>query len=66
VHRHLDDVEGGSQYGALTLVLRRRRLTAIKPLLRSPLSLREKLILYKTYIRPVMTYAYAVWAFIPK
>ena len=44
-----------------------RSLTAIKPLLRSPLSLKAKLLLlYKTYIRPVMTYASPAWAFIPK
>ena len=30
------------------------------------LPLRTKLLLFKTYIRPVMTYAAPAWAFIPK
>ena len=43
-----------------------RSLAAMTPLLRSPLSLKVKLLLYKTYIRPVMTYTSPVCAFISK
>ena len=43
-----------------------RSLTAIKPLLRSPLFLKAKLTLYKSYIRPVMNYDFPSWAFISK
>ena len=43
-----------------------RTLTVVRPLVRSSLSIKEKLLLYKTYIRSVMTYAAPVWAFIPK
>ena len=38
----------------------------MKPILRSSLSIKAKLLLYKSYIWPVMTYAATVWAFIPK
>ena len=38
----------------------------ISVLLHSPISLKAKFSLCKTYIRPVMTYASPVWAFIPK
>ena len=41
-------------------------LTALSPLLRSSLPSRTKLLLYKTYIRPTMTYAAPAWAFITK
>ena len=41
-------------------------LTALLPLLRSSLSSRSKLLIYKTYIRPMMTYAAPAWAFISK
>ena len=41
-------------------------LTALSPLLRSSLSSRAKLLIYKTYIRPTMTYAAPAWGFIPK
>jgi hypothetical protein len=38
-------------------------LTALSQLLRSSLSSRDKLLLYKTPIRPTMTYAALAWAF---
>ena len=41
-------------------------LTNVSPLLRSPLPLKTKLILDKSYIRPVMTYASPAWGFISK
>ena len=43
-----------------------RTLASMKPLLRSPLSLNAKLLLYKTYIVPMKTYASPAWAFITK
>ena len=43
-----------------------RTLTAMNPVMRSSLSTRSKLLLYKSYIRPVMTYGAPAWAFIPK
>ena len=43
-----------------------RTLTAMNPVMRSSLSMRSKLLLYKSYIRPVMTYAAPAWASIPK
>jgi len=43
-----------------------RTLTAMKPVMRTSLSIKTKLLLYKSYIRPVMTYAAPAWAFIPK
>ena len=43
-----------------------RSLAAIKPLLRSTLSLKAKLNIYKTYIRSVMTYATPAWVSSPK
>ena len=42
-----------------------RTLTAMKPLLRSSLSIKSKLLLYNSYIRPVMTYHAPAWVFIP-
>ena len=41
-------------------------LIAFLPLLRSSLPSRAKLIMYKTYIRPMMTYATPAWSFISK
>jgi hypothetical protein len=41
-------------------------LTAIKSLQRSPLFLKAKLNLYKTYIWPMMTFVCPAWAFISK
>ena len=41
-------------------------LTAFSPLLRSSLRSRAKLIMYKAYISPMMTYAASVWGFISK
>jgi len=41
-------------------------LRSLGPLIRSRLPLSTKLLLFKTYIRPVMTYAAPAWAFIPK
>ena len=38
----------------------------LKPLLRSSLSVKSKLELYKTYNRPVITYAAPAWGFISK
>ena len=43
-----------------------RSLTALKPLLCSPLSLKAKFLLYETYIWPMMTYTSPAWAVIPK
>ena len=36
------------------------------PLLKLPLPLRSKLLLYKSYVRPMMTYASPAWAFVHK
>ena len=38
----------------------------LKPLLKLPLSLKSKLQLHKSYIKPVMTYAVPAWGFIFK
>ena len=43
-----------------------RSLAAMKPLLRSSLSFKEKLLLFKYYIRSLMIDATPVWAFISK
>ena len=41
-------------------------LGSLIPLMKSPLPLNLKLLLYKAYIRPQMTYASPAWAFISK
>ena len=41
-------------------------LTVFSPLLRSSLLTRAKLLIYKTYIRPTMTYYAPAWVFISK
>ena len=41
-------------------------LTASSPLLRSFLASKATLLVYKSYVRPVMTYVAPAWAFAPK
>ena len=43
-----------------------RALSALRPLFMSSLPLHTKLLVYNAFIRPLMTYASPVWAFISK